>query len=75
MKPFIPLSETEAGKIHSCNNGACINCRNKQEMLQQSVAPHPDSDNNRIFQLFYEALLQGYLANISGTNQSGFHCT
>jgi hypothetical protein len=77
MEKFIPLAEANTDKMHHCNKGACVNCQNKQEIVQQSVANQADGNQVNILQLYYAALLQCYSSDIRiGNQDDGYlHCT
>ncbi|MEP7373023.1 MAG: hypothetical protein ABI675_06495 [Chitinophagaceae bacterium] len=77
MEKFIPLQETNAGKTARCNKNACADCRNKQEIIQQTIANQAGENNVNILQLYYAALIQCYSSDIRKGNQDNgyLHCT
>lgn len=77
MQNSITLNVTNPGRDHECGKGDCANCTVKREMLQQPVTSQQEDHNVNIFQLYYEALLQGYSADLYWKNEhaNGIHST
>ena len=76
MEKFIPLQETNAGKMNHCKKDGCAGCPDKQEM-QQAVANQAEENSVSILQLYYAALINSYSSSLRKNSQdTGYlHCT
>lgn len=71
------LNVTHPGKAQECNHANCADCSAKREMLKRSVTSQTENHHVNIFQRYYEALLQGYSADLYWRNEhaKGIHST
>jgi hypothetical protein len=77
MQNSTSLNVTNPGKAHECSQADCANCSAKGDMLKRSVTSQTESHHINIFQRYYEALLQGYSADLYWRNEhaKGIHST
>lgn len=77
MQNSISLNVTHPGNKPECSQANCADCSAKREMLSRPVTSQTESPHVNIFQRYYEALLQGYSADLYWRNEhaKGIHST
>jgi hypothetical protein len=72
---YFNAEKPDAGK--PCAQEDCKGCLKKNGKSLPAGNKEPENHNVNIFQLYYEALLQGYSADLHWRNEhaQGLHCT
>ncbi len=77
MRRLNSMRGNQDGKMPVCGMGDCNNCKNKQQIKKQTGAAEESDNGGNLLQMYYETLLQGYLATMRADNSGtgGLHCT